>query len=76
MGARNRLILSLLALLAVFVLGTAGYVLLTGASAGDAAYMTLITLSTVGYEEALELGPSGRVWLVRLLRGHARDDSQ
>lgn len=59
MGARYRLVFSLVALVAVFVLGTAGYVLLSDASVGDAAYMTLITLSTVGYGEAV---PTGRVW--------------
>lgn len=62
MGARLRLLISLLALLGVFAAGTTGYVLLAGASPGDAAYMTLITLSTVGFEEALDLDPVGRIW--------------
>ena len=62
MGARRRLILALLALLGMFVIGAGGYVVLTDAPWGDAAYMTLITLSTVGFKEAMDLGPTGRVW--------------
>ena len=62
MGARRRLILALLALLGMFVIGAEGYVVLTDAPWGDAAYMTLITLSTVGFKEAMDLGPTGRIW--------------
>jgi len=61
-NARQRLIVSLLILAGVFVGGTTGYMLLDGASAGDAAYMTLITLSTVGYHEVIELDRVGRLW--------------
>jgi voltage-gated potassium channel len=60
--ARTRLILSLLGLLGVFVLGTGGYVLLTGASVTDAAYMTIITVSTVGYHEVVPVNQPGRLW--------------
>jgi voltage-gated potassium channel len=51
-----------LALLGIFVIGAGGYVVLADAPWGDAAYMTLITLSTVGFKEAMDLGPTGRVW--------------
>ena len=62
MTARQRLIAALVVLAVVFLAGTAGYMLFEGASAGDAAYMTLITVSTVGYREAVGLDAGGRVW--------------
>jgi len=61
-SARRRLALSLLALVGVFLAGTAGYMALEGAPLGGAAYMTLITLSTVGYGESLPLDGLGRLW--------------
>ena len=64
MTARLRFMLSLLGLLGVFIIGTAGYVLLTDASVRDAAYMTVITVSTVGYSEVFPLNEAGRVWTI------------
>ncbi len=64
MNARTRLILALLVLLALFFVGTAGYMIIDDASFGDAAYMTAITLSTVGFREVFDLSPAGRVWTI------------
>lgn len=61
MDPRTRLIVALLVLLTVFLMGTAGYVVLEGASFGDAAYMTVLTLSTLG-GEVFRLHGAGRVW--------------
>lgn len=66
MGLR-RLLLPLAALVAVTLVGTAGYRLIEGASWEDALFMTFITLSTVGYGEVVPLGPAGRVWTMALL---------
>ena len=55
----------LLAVLLTVATGTAGYVLL-GWPIDDAAYMTGITLTTVGYKEVRELDDLGRVWTVAL----------
>lgn len=49
--------------LAIAVIGTAGY-LAMGWPIGDAAYMTGITLTTVGYKEVRELDGLGRLWTV------------
>ena len=51
--------------LVVVAVGTAGYLLL-GWPLGDAAYMTGITLTTVGYKEVRELDGLGRLWTVAL----------
>jgi len=60
-GSHVRLWLA--AILATTVVGTAGYVVM-GWPIGDAAYMTGITLTTVGYKEVRELDGLGRVWTV------------
>lgn len=67
MDARYRLFLALMAIVAVFFVGAGGYVVLEGASLGDAAFMTLITLSTVGYDQVIPLHENGRVWTVLVI---------
>lgn len=63
MPAQRKLLVALLALPMVFVVGTAGYrVIEEGVSIGDAAYMTIITLSTVGFGEQWNLSSAGRLW--------------
>jgi voltage-gated potassium channel len=47
--------------------GTAGYVVIEGWSAWDAFYMTIITVTTVGYEEVHKLSRTGQVFTVALL---------
>lgn len=58
-------------LLVVFALGVVGYLIVggEGTSLLDAAYMTVITLTTVGYEESIELtgNPAGRIFTMALL---------
>lgn len=49
-------------IVSVVAVGTAGYVVLEDWSAGDALYMTLITLTTVGFREVRELDATGRIW--------------
>ena len=65
-----RLLLSVGVLLAVFLVGTAGYMLVEQAhhpTFTEAAYMTVITLSTVGFEEVWELSPAGRLWTIGVI---------
>jgi voltage-gated potassium channel len=62
MKPEHRLILSLTMLVAVFLVATAGYVIIEGWPLGDAAYMTAITLSTVGFREIHEPTAAGRAW--------------
>lgn len=49
--------------------GTVGYVLIEGWSAWDAFYMTVTTITTVGYREVHELSRAGQVFTVFLLIG-------
>ncbi len=67
MDSRSQLIIALLVLVAVWLVGTAGYVMIEGAGFGDAAYMTATTLSTVGFKEVFPLSTAGRVWTILII---------
>lgn len=60
---RKTLLRALIAISAVLALGTVGYLLLDeGWSPFEAFYMTLITVTTIGYGEVRPLGTAGRVF--------------
>jgi len=48
-------------------LGTLGYVAIEGMSPLDALYMTVITISTVGYREVAPLGVAGQLFTIALI---------
>lgn len=48
--------------IAVFAIGTAGYMVLGGWSLSDAFYMASITITTVGFKEVRELDEPLRLW--------------
>lgn len=54
-------------LVGIILLGTAGYVLLEGWSIVEAFYMTMITVTTVGFNEVRELSTTGRMLTVALM---------
>jgi len=57
----------LIALLLVLVAGTAGYILIEKFTFLEALYMSVITLSTVGFAEVRTLSPAGRVFTICLI---------
>jgi voltage-gated potassium channel len=57
----------LIALAFILAVGTAGYRLIEGWTLLDALYMTVITLSTVGFSETLPLSPAGRIFTMILI---------
>jgi voltage-gated potassium channel len=59
--------LALLALVALACLGVAGYHLIEGWPLFDALYMTVITLSGVGFKEVRDLSPGGRAFTIFLI---------
>jgi voltage-gated potassium channel len=63
----QRLILSISIVVSVYVLGTIGYAVLEECSLFDAAYMTTITLSTVGFGEHIALDDAGRIWTMTVI---------
>ncbi len=58
----KNLYITLLLLVAVIILGTIGFVVIEGYSLDEAFYMTIITVSTVGYEEVRPLSREGRIF--------------
>jgi voltage-gated potassium channel len=65
-SARNLLISLSLSLLFV-VGGAAGYMIIEGWNLIDALYMTVITISTVGYSEVHSMSRSGRIFTIFLV---------
>ena len=57
----------LLVVAAVLVYGTSGYMIIERWSALDAFFMTLISITTVGYEEVRPLDDAGKVFTSSLL---------
>ncbi len=66
MHFRN-LIIGIPILMFIIVFGTTGYMFLEKWSFSDALYMTIITLTTVGFEEIHPLTSSGRVFTMFLI---------
>jgi len=71
MDSRKRIILSILVFFLVFISGVIGFRLFGGEnwSLLDSLYMTVITISTVGYEEVIDLSanPGARVFVVTFI---------
>lgn len=65
--AVRRLRFAVLLILGLIVAGTAGYRLLEGMSVLDALYMTIITLTTVGFGEVKPLSHAGRLFTIGLI---------
>lgn len=63
-GLGNRLSKALGAVIIALTIGTLGFWLISGeqASVGDCLYMTIITLSTVGYGEVIPMNGAARVF--------------
>jgi voltage-gated potassium channel len=66
-SARRRLLVAGLYLVALLVLGTAGYMVVAGWSAFDALYQTVITVSTIGFGEVHPLTTAGRSFTMVLI---------
>ena len=63
----KRLVKVLIALTLLITMGTIGYVIIEGWSPADGFFMTVITLSTVGYGETQPLSPTGRSFTAVLI---------
>ena len=66
---RGRAIIIFLLIAVAIAIGTIGYMLLEGWSLIEAFYMTMITITTVGFGEIRPLSPTGRIFTVVLILG-------
>ncbi len=64
---RARFMIAVGLILSVFVAGTIGYTVIEGWSILDAFYMTVITVTTIGYGETNELSAKGRIFTIALI---------
>jgi len=64
---RVRTIIVLVLILLVLLVGVVGYRIIEGWSLIDALYMTVITVTTVGFEEVGTLGGAGRCFTIFLI---------
>jgi len=66
MDNRRRIYVAIVMFLVIFLVGVAGFKIIGGAKVSllDSAYMTAITISTIGYGEVVDLSahPAGRVF--------------
>lgn len=66
---RKKLILSVFLIFLIISVGTIGYMFIEGWNLLDALYMTIITLSSVGFKEVHEVTSYGRIFTVFLIIG-------
>ncbi len=67
MNSLHRLEIAIVGLALITAVGTVGYVFVEGMDWLDAAYMTVITMSTVGYSEVQPLSVGGRLFTMALI---------
>ncbi len=67
MQLRKRALLSFSLVFFVLLSGTIGYTVIEGWTIFDSFYMTVITLSTIGYQEVRPLSYAGRVFTIFLV---------
>ncbi|MBN2406285.1 MAG: potassium channel protein [Elusimicrobia bacterium] len=58
---------TILLILLIFLVGTAGYMVIEKWSFLESLYMTIITLTTVGFMEVRPLSPQGRIFTIIIL---------
>jgi len=69
MSPLRRLIWGITALVVIIVIGTVGYLLIEGWSFLDSLFMTITTITTVGYDEVHPLSDGGRIFSSFLIVG-------
>jgi voltage-gated potassium channel len=69
MNSLRRLIWSVGALVAIVIIGTIGYEVIEGWSLLDSIYMTITTITTVGFREVHPLSDAGRIFTIFVIIG-------
>lgn len=67
LSSRTRILIGLLMILTIILLGVSGYMIIEGDNFLDALYMTVITVSTVGFGEIHKLSQPGKIFTMILI---------
>jgi voltage-gated potassium channel len=67
LSSRTKILIGLFMLLTILVIGVTGYMVIEGDSMLDALYMTVITISTVGFGEIHKLSQGGKIFTIFLI---------
>lgn len=67
LSSRTRILIGIGMLFGVIVLGVSGYMVIEGDNFLNAIYMTIITISTVGFGEIHKLSPEGKIFTMILI---------
>lgn len=67
MTSTHKLLLAFAGLTLIILIGMLGFMVIENLNPIDALYMTVITLSTVGFGEVAPLHPSGRIFVIFLI---------
>jgi voltage-gated potassium channel len=67
MNTTRHLVIAITLALLIIVWGTVGYTLIEGWNWFDALYMTMITISTVGFREVHDVGLAGQLFTILLV---------
>ncbi|MGB7291603.1 MAG: potassium channel protein [Thermodesulfobacteriota bacterium] len=68
-GTRRKIVLSAVLIVLINAIGTIGYMVIEGWNFRESLYMTIITLTTVGFREVHKLSPTGEYFTIVLLIG-------
>ena len=67
MDSGRKIFISIFFAILILIMGASGYVVIEGWDLLDAVYMTVTTLSTVGYDEVHEMGKIGKLYTITLI---------
>jgi voltage-gated potassium channel len=65
----KKILSSIVILLMILIYGTSGYMIIEETSLTDAIYMTVISITTVGFSEVIPLSPAGKYFTMFLIFG-------
>lgn len=65
----KKILTSIIILLLILIYGTSGYMFIEDTSLTDALYMTVISITTVGFSEVMPLSPAGKYFTMILVFG-------
>lgn len=69
-GTRSKIVLAIALIVIPISIGVAGYMLIEGAGFLDSLFMTITTVTTVGYGETFPLSTAGRIFTISLIIGN------